>query len=289
MRSGHARRARTPSARNASRLQRVLVAATMVLPVLAALPAGAWILFKPAAGEVKGGDAIRAVIRDAGFDPVIPPSLLRGPGALYTIDGSSYTKVCDVDQARVAPALQRSATLELSDNRLENVEVAASASLVGRLKAALGADRVAAVHYRLSDVAVSEIPMDVLRNIRNQLLERADCQAVVDELLGQNKKVCQGYAVLSGTTQYRLQIDARLELGAETSVPVTKLVQEAIAAEAHGNIKVHSTTEYSGANLYLGIKLSPLCITPITATEPSVAAEPGAFRGWVAALWSTLS
>ena len=32
---------------------------------------------------------IAAIVRDAGFDPVIPPNRLRGPGALYVVDGDS--------------------------------------------------------------------------------------------------------------------------------------------------------------------------------------------------------
>ena len=81
-----------------------------------------------------------------------------------------------------------------------------------------------------------------------------------------------GSAALSATATYQVHIEAKFRSGS-SSAPTIEGVQEALQAHTWGEINQTAAEELTGENLYYGIQLSPLCITPSTATEPSLLAE----------------
>lgn len=281
-----ARRAKPPVHRAARRIGKMLLAA-MVVPMLAAMSYGAMSVMASDPAE----EGIEAQIRRAGFDPVTPPNRLRGPGALYEVNGTTFRKVCDANEALIGPRLQHSPTLSIDRKLVENLSATASAELVERLKAILGAGRVATLRYKLTEVTIAEIALEDLYDIQNDLLNRKACQAAVDRSLAANLKVCQGYAALSATTSYTLAVDSNFDFNAQGSAAIAARAKLAIEEAAGTKLSVQSATELSGEGLYVGIQLDTRCIVPNTATEPSTLApvarkEAGLLGRWLESWWS---
>ena len=71
---------------------------------------GAYFYFVPSA---PAADEIETLIKDAGFEPLVPPNRLRGPGALYLVEGGGrYTKVCDAAPDLLQAKIRKSPTPE---------------------------------------------------------------------------------------------------------------------------------------------------------------------------------
>jgi len=235
-----------------------LTFALMALPIAIIAPI-VWYLFV----HQQHGDDIEKIIKQAGFQPLLPPNRLRGPGALYEVDSGYYRKVCDVDMKAIEGKLKSSPTTSQFRQKLERGGFSLTADFLETLNSKVTGGRVTAVQLRLTDVSITEIPMSDLSEIEDLLLSQKQCDSVVQKLLKANKKVCAGYAALSATTTYKVNVDNKFTADAKT-------VQAALQERAGADIAVRSADEYRGDNLYYGIQLSELCITPGDATEPSV-------------------
>jgi hypothetical protein len=280
MRNRHVGRTITPAAGPVEKGRNRYLLFSIALPLAVIVPAASYIVLMPQ------HDDIAIAIRQAGFDPLVPPSRLRGPGALYEVDGNRYRKVCDVEPETLTGKLQKSPTLERVRQSLEKGGFSLSGDYLKSLNAKLGADRMVSVEYSLTNVAISEISMSDLAEIQDALLSEKSCDRVVQSLLKANKQVCAGYAAISATTSYKVRVNSKFESGAD-NVPVVDQVKRALETHAGSEIRVESADQLSGDDLFYGIQLSQLCITPDTATEPSVLApQPAPARpGLLARLW----
>jgi hypothetical protein len=232
-----------------------------------ALP-GAYFYFVPSA---PAADEIETLIKDAGFEPLVPPNRLRGPGALYVVEGGGrYTKVCDAAPDLLQAKIRKSPTPGQVHDRLESGGFSVGAKLLNRINATLGATRVTSIEYTLADPSITEISLSDLGEIQDSLLRQKRCDETVQRLLKLNKKVCSGAAALSATTRYRIQYNAKFGADADGRVPVLNAAQKAIEEHTQSQIQASGTDELSGENLFYGIQLSAFCITLDTATEPSV-------------------
>src|SRR5262249_47450818 len=154
------------------------------------IPALPYLIDRPQADE------ITTVIKQAGFDPLVPPNRLRGPGALYEVEGGFYRKVCDAAAGLLSGKLQKSPTQNQLRERLESGGFSVRGNFVETLNAKLGAARLTSIEYRLTDVAISEIAFSDLLEIEDRLLHESHCDEAVQRLLKANKQVCPGYAAL---------------------------------------------------------------------------------------------
>jgi hypothetical protein len=246
-----------------------LLFASVVLPIVAIIAAIIYVMYQPA------NDDIEMVIRQAGFEPLTPPSRLRGPGALYMVENGIYEKVCK-EPAIAAEKLQTSPSMDRNLRRLENGGFSLAGDIVEAVNAKLTGARLTSIEYKLTNVTISEIPGDDLLEIQKLLLKDPHCDDVVQALLKEHKRICAGASVISATTSYRIQVDQQLESGVGDKASVVKAVQEAVEADGSGHIQVRSEDELVGENLFLGIRLQSFCIVPDTATEPARAPQPAA-------------
>jgi hypothetical protein len=265
MKNGHARRTKTSATWRKLTGRQALWAALIVLPVALVLPT-AWFVY----GSHPRLDEIEKIIRQAGFDPLLPPNRLRGPGALYEVDGGLYRKVCDIDMKLLTGKLQKSPTESQFRQKLERGEYSLAGDFVKTLNAKLSGGRVTSVEIKLTDVAISEIAMSDLSAIEDHLLRQKNCDGVVQKLLKANKKICAGYAALSATTVYKVNVASNTSTDAKSEMPVANAVQQALHEHTNAVINVRSVNEFTGDNLFYGIQLSDLCITPGDAIVPSV-------------------
>jgi hypothetical protein len=183
-------------------------------------------------------DEIATIIKAYGFDPLIPPNQLRGPGALYQVEGNSYRKVCDVDPALLVGKLRKSPTLDHVRSRLESGKFSLSVSYVEEINAKLTGARVTTIEYKMRDVAISEVAMDDLLDIQDNLLREKNCDDTVNRLLKANKQVCAGYAALSATTSYKVNYNFDVEATEHSKMSVGTIIQKVIedgaGSDPHG-------------------------------------------------------
>jgi hypothetical protein len=253
--------------RRLTRARRRLRLASIALPLVLLAP-GVYYIAMPSAPPA---DEIETVIRGAGFDPLVPPNRLRGPGALYVVEGGGrYAKVCDAEPHVLETKVRKSPTPSQVHDRLESGGFSLSGALLDSINASLGATRVSSIEYTLADPAISEISLSDLSEIEDAMLQQKRCDDTVQRLLKQGKKVCSGAAALSATTRYRVHVEAKFEANAEDRTPILSAAQKALAEHTQSQIQSIGTDQFSGEDLFYGIQLSELCITLDTATEPSV-------------------
>jgi hypothetical protein len=250
-----------------ARRRRQLRLASVAMPIILLVPGVYFVLTPPAPAE----DEIEAVIKEAGFDPLVPPNRLRGPGALYVVEGGGrYTKVCDAAPDLLQAKIHKSPTPGQVHDRLESGGFSVGGKLLNSINTTLGATRVISIEYTLADPSISEISLSDLAEIEDGLLRQKSCDETVQRLLKANKKVCSGAAALSATTRYRVHVDSKLDAGGDSRAPVLSAAQKAIEEHTQSQTRSTGTDELAGENLFYGIQLSTFCITLDTATEPSV-------------------
>jgi hypothetical protein len=264
MSTGHARRAKTPAARIVGSGRKHLRLLSIALPVAVMLPAAYMVLDRPPVDEIE------TAIRGAGFDPLVPPNRLRGPGALYEVGDGFYRKVCDVDPALLEGKLKSSPIPDHHRERLEKVSFSLKGSMLDAVNAGLHGARLTSIEYRLAEVTMSEIDYRDLFDIEDNLLSQKNCEKAVKRLLQANRKVCPGYAALSATTSYKVHVHTEVRSEAEDRAPILHAVQHALQQRVDGQIQVQSGDELTGEHLFYGIQLSHLCITVQDDPQPSV-------------------
>jgi len=235
------------------------------------VPIAAYTFWPPPVEEGRSTpEAIEAVIRNMRFDPLLPPSRLRGPGAIYeVVEDGTYRKVCDAGPELVRDVIHSSPIPNQARNRLEKSGFSVDSNVVDMLNTKLGAAQIVSIEYRMSNVSISEIAMRDLYVIQRQLMNDKDCDHMVSELLKQNRKVCPGYAVVTASTSYKVNVNTSTESEAKTHIPIIEAVQRQIELDTKGEIKLAGAQELVGQDLYYGIQLSSVCLTPNTATVPS--------------------
>ena len=260
---------------------RLLGVACVAIPLAVIAPAvGYYVYFTPAEA-----DTVETLIKKAGFEPVQPPNRLRGPGALYEVEGGYYRKVCDATPDDVRGKSLKSPIENQTRERLEKASFLVSSEIVKNSNAKLGGARVTSIEYRLTDAAITEITMADLAEIQDQLLSQTSCDKTVQKLLHADKKVCAGYAALSATTSYKVHTNRSFDSDGEARVSVINAVKEEIELHTDGQVRLTDRDELAGEDLFYGIQLSSLCVTLDTATEPSAVngpnvPQPATFEGF---------
>ncbi|MBL8586833.1 MAG: hypothetical protein JNM23_08840 [Bradyrhizobiaceae bacterium] len=212
-------------------------------------------------------EVVRAIV-DAGFDPLVPPTRLRGPGSLYEVEGRSYRVVCPVDPSQLSGKLQKSPTVDRVRNRLESGGFSLAANYLAKINGKLGGDRLTSIQFSLTNVEISEVAEQYLSEIQDALLSQPSCQSIVTKLLRAKKKVCSGYAALSATTSYKVNVASKFA-AEENKQPVLEKVKSVIEEHAGSEIKISSDDELKGEGLFYGIQLSRLCMTLDDGSGPS--------------------
>ena len=196
-------RAEAPSAGYFQNARKRIWLASISLAALVIAPGAGYLaekMIRPPSDEV-----LKAIV-DAGFDPLVPPTRLRGPGSLYEVEGRSYRVVCPVDPSLLKDKLQKSPTEDRVRTRLESGGFSLGANYLAKINGTLGGDRLTSIQYSLTNVEISEIAEQYLSEIQDILLSQPSCLNIVTRLLRAKKKVCSGYAALSATTSYKVNV-----------------------------------------------------------------------------------
>jgi hypothetical protein len=111
---------------------------------------------------------------------------------------------------------------------------------------------------------------DALKGLERKLMQKPDCEDVVVQYYKHNRKICSGYAALSASATFKVYTEVRADID-------LKLVKEHLEQHTGGQIQVVSREEFSGENLFYGIRLSDIiCAIPDDDNLPHRVAEPRA-------------
>ena len=182
MNGRHVRRTLPPALGSFRVGNRSIWIAALLLPLAVVVPAIWYVYFPPAAPA----HDIETVIKDYyGFDPLMPPSRLRGPGAIYHVDGRSVRKVCEASPEVLGTSVDESITVNRRHDDAASGQFSLSGNFVKRLNAKLTGARVTTVEYSMKDVVIREIPEATLGKIERLLMSEKDCEDTVIALLTQ--------------------------------------------------------------------------------------------------------
>jgi hypothetical protein len=205
-------------------------------------------------------DEVELAVTEFGFHPVRPASKLRGPGSIYVAeDNHFYHQVCHAQAADLGDSVQTSPTQGRMRERLEQTGFTWSAQLVKMLNGKLGGERVTSVSYTLANTMVHEIADSALKAIQNKLLADPQCEEMVHAYFKAHRSVCLGYAALSASAKFRINVTAQVE-------PDVKVIKQHLEEQTGGSIRIVSKDEFTGENLFYGIQLSDI-VCPIDDTE----------------------
>jgi hypothetical protein len=248
--------------------------AVLALPIAVIVPI-IWYVYFPR--EAPAHDIETVIKTYYGFDPLTPPSRLRGPGAIYAVDGRLVRKVCEASPEVLGTSVDESITV----NRRHDDETSGNFSLSGnfikRLNAKLTGARVTTVEYSMKDVVIREIPEATLGKIERQLMSEKDCEDTVIALLSAKKMVCSGYSSLTASISYKIRFDRSTDVSAEAKAALADVIKETIEENSGGKVNVRSAEEFFGENLIYGILLSSRCILldlPAGRTSGAVSPPP---------------
>src|SRR5262245_5507568 len=263
--------------------------------VALALPATVYVVGKPSQQ-----DALEQAIVKLQFFPVRPPSMLRGPGSLYHVDlsGNILETVCTADQVLVSNLVHESPTTLIVASALQNAGYAIDGNVVDKINAKLDTKQFQSIRYELRDVKVIEIAQSDLRSINKRLVQNSDCDESISRLVHARELVCQGASVLLASADYRVELEhsasaasvAEVDLQLVSDVLRESQIDDSAKAKPKQAAPTHASragSNYrltSGNNLYYGIKIAPLCVTPQnSATEwrvPRNGVERMIYRLW---------
>jgi len=257
MNGRHVRRTKPPAFGSFRSGNRSIWIAILALPIAVIVPA-IWYVYHPWGPPAHD---IETVIKTYyGFDPLTPPSRLRGPGAIYALDGRLVRKICEASAEVLGSSVDESITV----NRRHDGETSGSYSLSGnfikRLNGKLSGARVTTIEYSMKDVVIREIPEATLGRIERQLMSEKDCEDTVIALLTANKTVCSGYSSLTASISYKVRFDRSTDVSAEAQAAMADVIRETIEESSGGKVGTRSGDEFFGENLIYGILLSSRCI-----------------------------
>ena len=238
-----------------------------------ALPAGVYI-----AGRPSQQDALEQAIIKLQFFPVRPPSTLRGPGSLYHVDlnGNILDTVCTADQVLVSNLVHELPTTLIVANALQNAGYSIDGNIVDKINAKLATKQFQSIRYELRDVRVIEIAQAGLTGLNRRLTQNPDCDETIGRLVRARELVCQGASVLLASAEYRVELEQSAEAGSvaisdlqvasdvlkESQIDNSAKVKAKLGAQSEASAAGSSYRLTSGKNLYYGIKVAPLCVTP---------------------------
>jgi len=206
------------------------------------------------------------IIREALFEPLIPPTRLREPGSLYTVEEDhSYTKVCDPDPEHLKRVIRESESPDHKLERLTKGRFNVAGNLAENLKAAFGGASGVSVTYTLSDVKVIEVAMDHLLELQESMLSKRHCEAVVQQLIDAKRKVCIGRQALRATTVYKVHTDSTLS--ADVQDKIGDVAKKTIQSHVDSNVELKRSDEIVGRDLLYGIRLNKFCVVPRDAPK----------------------
>lgn len=268
-----------------------------------AMPASVYVVGKPSQEDALE----QAIVKLQFFPVRPPSMLRGPGSLYHVdLNGDILDTVCTADQVLVSSLVHESPTTLIVASALQSAGYAIDGNVVDRINARLKTNQLESIHYEMRDVKVIEIAQADLMGINNRLVQNTDCDQTISRLVHARELVCQGASVLLASADYRVDLKQSSEAASATASdsqskegpaaaggPEPKAspaaigdIQQAMSetfkeAQIDDSVKVRpklgaqsqaseSGSSYqltSGKNLYYGIKIAPLCVTPQDSSQ----------------------
>jgi hypothetical protein len=225
-----------------------VLGALLLLPVL-----GLTVWWFAVSQESTKGDRLTLVLRDFGYDAVVPPSRLYGPGTITTVETRSdgtlqLHRACTMNDDALAAMWHTSATIDQRLIVAAKRSFDSSARVPGATSDATG-NRARDVEVDLRNMNIVTIADDNLIAVRNEYL-KGPCEQAVIINLQHGAKVCQPEEVLEADVVTKDGSQDGFGTGGELT----------LASQARGSAKVDGSWsevhQGQGTNLFLGARIS---------------------------------
>jgi hypothetical protein len=251
------------------------VAAVLLLPPLGLFVwsefAGAKFTTLAIADEAGSG----AVVDDAGYAELTPPSRLFGPGTFSTVEelpdhSLRLHLACSMDDKALAMFRITSDTLDGRAVHAVSSKYDASAKALSIVAAKATGDRVKNVAVLLDDMHVVTMPYESLLKIRTEYL-KGDCEAAVLWNLKAGAKVCQTTEVLQADIALRIDYSNGVSAEEHAALEEKVLGEIKLAAANTGITEMHGNDLYLGVNDDLKLKVNGRNCFSLKDVQPSAA------------------
>ena len=221
------------------------------------------------AATAPSGDELRDRIIELGYVPKDPPVNFMTVGSLYYIDSKlkTFFPICKATVQDIKDISNTSPSEEFKRRLQRKGDLATGISFdIGSLIHGSATNSyLVNVGYSLTDVKIDEIDLGPNWAVFETLMNRPNCKPIAYHYLDSDGYVCQVVNILSATTEFKLDRDARtkLEAGAE-GVPdnVKDIMKHAIEARSNEDVVDKDGRLLSGKALQYGVILTPTCLAP---------------------------
>lgn len=205
-----------------------------------------------------------ALLQDAGYLLINPPSRFHGPGTLNTVEKTWYSNFLGSGSLHLHPTcelneddlLQISHESETVDQRIterlsQSIDV--RSILESKLESKAAAKSVKSIHVTFENMRILLMSHEKLLELQEKLLA-GSCERAVLYNINSGGRVCQTQAVLQADLIYTIEYQDGLS--SSQQLELTKQIASEINLEGgHGG-----TNQITGNGLYYGIRLMPRCI-----------------------------
>lgn len=212
----------------------------------------------------------KVVRSDYNFAIFEPPFERCGPGALcaYVADGMIKKRLREVcrpgDPYAFAQfiGMTRGATLDSAIARKADLSVDLDVAAKDAVSANLNATSVRNVNMTLSNLYISSVDGGGTVRGTRRLLESDDCRTYARSIQARGEKIQPVEAVIVGTVKYKLEFAAGIN--AQVKADALQKISDDLKAEGKVGLKFDGTDTITGDSLYLGYRLDPVVLPPIS-------------------------
>jgi len=226
--------------------------------LLAGLLAASWRVLSadPPVHDATPGD----ILIRYGYREIRPASTLNGPGTINAIDHVTSTylmlhRACRMDMKEIEDTWEDSPTIGESLGEELNGKFNLPAATLATMKIKAGYDKIRNVTISFSNTRIIQLDDETLFDIRAKYFT-GNCAEVIKEYYGRNACVTQPFGVLRSDITY--MIEYKNDVSAKDQAAITTKLQADLSLDS----KQTDNDKISGKNVFVGIKMSEVCIVP---------------------------
>lgn len=215
-------------------------------------------------------DDFDGYLQEMGYNPLHPPRSKFTLGSLYDIDNTgNLDLVCPTTETMVQNVVGPDL---ININRVKTGSFSVIGDIADRINATAGSDYSKRVRLSLRDIQLMQIPASQDGKIQAALVRDEDCVRAVTNRLRLRHYICQVESSFSAVAVYEIKDGVNTSAttgggsskGAPSSDNVKRVLTEAVQANTQMQTKNSGDSVMTG-NLVFGVKLEPVCISPLHA------------------------
>jgi hypothetical protein len=201
------------------------------------------------------------ILKHYGYLEIRPASLLNGPGTIDHIDKITDNYVmlhlaCKMDMDELKAAWEESRTLDANLTQQLQGNFKLAGAILESIKSDIGFDKVEDVSVSFSNTNIVQLDDETTDKFRLKYLA-GDCGGVIKRSY---PKTCitQPYEVLRSDIIYLISYKQNLsaEEKAKLNTKLAPILSDSVSLDRNDSNKI------TGQNVFIGIKLSEVCIVP---------------------------